>query len=97
MIDDEDDEFDFFETSFSLAFVRSGNYHIAKDLILKGYPVDTADVWIEKICVVSMYENIDLVFDFLDFLIVTMGMFDLNSQLIRGQLALHLLLTARSN
>lgn len=97
LIDDEDDVFDFFETSFSMAVVHSGNYHIAKDLILRGYPVDTADVWMEKICVASVYDNIDVVLDFLDFLINTMGMFDLNRQLIRGQPALHLLLSARSN
>lgn len=97
MIDDEYDPYDIDETSFTRAIVSSGNFHIAKDLIRKGYPLDKAEVWMERICIVSNFHNLDAVIDFLDFMIATMEMFDLNSQFISGMPALHYLLSVRSN
>ena len=83
-IDEQIDFYDHHEKSFTKAIVVSGKYQIAKDLILKGLNLDSPDVWITHIANNPKLEHIDAVIDFLDFLILTIGSFDVNMKINDG-------------
>lgn len=78
LVEDRDDSYDYQEKSFTKAVVKSGNYHIAKDLILRGFLLDSAVVWYITICRFPELNHLDSVIDFINFLITTTEMLDVN-------------------
>lgn len=80
-IDEHQDTWDYHEISFTKAVVVTGKYQIAKYLIVKGVNLDSPDVWISHMANNPKLEYIDLIIDFLDFLILTIGSFDVNMKI----------------
>lgn len=83
LLDDRNDPFDSDGKSFTKAIIKSGNYHIAKDLILRGFLLDSGEDWFKNICKNPNFNHLAVVIDFIDFMIVTTGMLDVN-QIVWG-------------
>lgn len=80
-IDEQKETWDYLGKSFTKAIVVSGEYQIAKDLILKGVLLDSPDVWISHMANNPKLDHIDAVIGFLDFLIIKIGSFDVNMKI----------------
>ena len=90
----ESDEYDLDETSFTRSVVVSGNYHIAQYLIKENYFVDSADVWVDKICTLIYPGNEYPARNFLTYLIIEKQLYNVNNFINGQQPALHRVLSA---
>lgn len=79
LIEDASDIIDYHEESFTKAVIDSGNYKIAKDLMLRSVTMDSPVVWIYNMALRPKWKHIAAVIDFIDFLIDTIGSLELNN------------------